>query len=131
MKTVEYKQGGTTYYLALNGAALIDLYEHFGKDAENSVLDPIYGVGRTAFNAVCWMLAKFAEQGELIRRDAGFKPQNIPTDQHFKLKLRPMELHDAKEAIKETVILGFKRECQENEEVDLVLEEIEKKTESS
>ena len=117
---------GRTFHLCMNGAALFDCYEKFG--AEGFVTDPIKGNDKAAFENTCWMLAKFSEQGELCRRylqhDRGF----MGSEDWFRKMLKPLDVVAAKRAIEEAVRLGFSREHDEEDEIDLGLVELQKKT---
>lgn len=129
MKTIPYEFGGKTYHLCMNGAALFDYYEKYGQ--KGFVTDTIKGTGKKSFEATCWMLAKFAEQGELVRRYQGFDHSKFPTEQYFRAMLKPLDVVSAKNHIEEAVRLGFSREEEEEEkEIDIGLAELEKKTEN-
>lgn len=127
MKTTEYTFQGTTYHLCMNGSALCDIYEKFG--SKGFVTDIIRGTGKKSFDATCWMLAKLAEQGELVRRYEGHTAQKIPSESMFRLLWKPLDVVEAKKAIEAAVADGFSREEEpENKEIDLGLLELEKKT---
>jgi len=112
----------------MNGAALFDIYEKFG--SKGSVVDLIRGNGKKSFQHTCWMLAKFAEQGELVRRYQGFDHGKFPSAEYFQTMLRPLDVVQAKDTLERTIRLGFSREEErEAEEIDLGLQELEKKTE--
>lgn len=129
MKTVEYKLGDQTWYLCLNGNALVTLYERFG--TEKSLLQHIQGMERPAFEATCAYLAVLGTQGELVRRYQGYDHGKFPTEQMFRTLLAPLDVAQARTAIGEAVRLGFALEHppeeDEPEEIDLGLEEIRKK----
>lgn len=131
MKTHDFEVCGQTYHFCLNGAALFDCYEKFGPDG--SLLDHIEGATRKSFDATCWMLAKFAEQGEMVRRFQGFKPEKIPTEAFFRANLAAMDVAAAKLVVQSVIRLGFRRDEEDPEEqdVDLGLQELEKKTENA
>ena len=126
MKLCKIDINGQTFRLCLNGAALFDIYDKFG--TKGFVTDPIEGHTRKAFNATCWMFAKLAEQGELVRRWQGLDRGPIAPEQYFRVNLKPLEVSDAKKAIREAIALGFAREEEEKRERDLFLEELQKKT---
>ena len=133
MKTVEFEFGGQALHLCLNGTALFDIYDQFGN--KGSILDHIWGGAKGDFartyRNTCWMLAKLAEQGELVRRYQGHDSKPIPTPAALELTLRPADVPAARRAIHETVRLGFARDVDDGEEeVDLGLLEIQKKTAS-
>lgn len=127
MRTTEYQVGGRTFFLCLNGAALFDIYEKFGTD--KPILTHIEGSDRAGFEALCWMLAKLSEQGELVRRYEGYEPGKIPGEHFFRTNLAPLEIARAKLAVTRAVTLGFEREVPgEEDRIDLGLMELEKKT---
>ena len=128
MKTVNYVFHGQVFHLAMNANALFDTYERYGY--EQSVADLFTGTDKKSFTATCWLLAKFAEQGELVRRYEGHKPVRIVSDGFFRANLKPLDVPAAKIALEQAVRLGFAREEADPDEVqDLYLAEIEKKKE--
>lgn len=129
MKLCKITIAGQPYRLCLNGAALFDCYDKFGTDG--FLTDHIKGNSRKAFNATCWMFAKLAEQGELVRRYQGYDRQPIRTVEQFQAMFRPVDVLTARQAIEAAVQLGFAREepDEEDAEIDLGLQELEKKTE--
>ncbi len=129
MKTIPFRHEGRTYHLLMNAAALFDVYETFGSNG--FVLDHIQGNNRTSLKAICWMLAKLAEQGELWRRYQGFEGGQIPTEEQLLMGLSPMEVPEARRAIIQAVQEGFHQEAgPERNEVDVGLLELQKKTEA-
>lgn len=130
MRAIPYSFGGTVYHLLLNGAALFDIYDKFGR--EGSVLDPIQGTDRKSFDALCWYLHKLAEQGELWRRYQGFAPGTIPKPEIFAMELGPLDVIEARTAVNAAICSGFSREDAAGRgEVDVGLLELEKKTEEA
>lgn len=126
MKTFPFEHNGQTWHLCLNGAALFDIYEKYGD--KGFVTDPIKGTGKESFEATCWMLAKLAEQGEMVRRYQGCDHGKFPTAQMFRATLSPLDVMEARKAICEAVAQGFRREVRdEDEEVDVGLLELQKK----
>ena len=108
MKIIDFEHNGTTYHLCMNAAALFDIYAKFG--SENPVLSHIQDMGKKGFEAVCWMLWKLAEQGELVRRWQGHRPEPIPREGQFRALLAPDQASEARLAIAEAVKQGFARE---------------------
>ena len=125
MKTTEFSLNGQTYHLCLNGAALFDIYEKYG--SKGFVTDHVKGNGKKSFEATCWILAKLAEQGELVRRYLGHDRGPIPSEGLLRAMLSPRDVPEAKAAITEAVRRGFEREKKEDGPVDLGLLELEKK----
>ena len=127
MKLTPFEFNGTTYYLLLNGAAMFDIYDQFGQ--EGSIIDHIKGNDRSAFEAICWYLEELATQGELFRRKQGFDKGPLLSADTLMLELGPMDVLDARAAIKTAIYRGFVREEGEQpKEIDKGLLELEKKT---
>jgi len=108
MKTIDFEHAGVTYHLCMNAAALFDIYDHFGSD--KPVLSHIQEDGKKGFEAACWMLWKLAEQGELVRRWQGHRPEPIPKEGQLRALLTPQQAVEAKSAIRSAVEKGFARE---------------------
>lgn len=127
MRNVEFEWMGQTYHLLCNAAALFDAYDHFGTQGE--ILDHITGTTRESFNATCWLLVKLAQQGELLRRYQGEDPSPMLTYEQAVKCLSPVDLVQARGCIREAFSAGFDREeAPEDEEIDLGLLELQKKT---
>lgn len=126
MKTIELNVYGRICHLRLTSAALYDIYEHFGKEV--SVFDNISGNDKAAFDAVCWYLAKLSEQGELARRWEGHEAMEFLTEADFRTIMTPKDFPAAKLAVIRALNQGFGREIEDDEPVDLVLLELQKKT---
>lgn len=127
MKTLPYELNGHTFYLCLNGQALFDAYDKFGY--EGFLTKHIEGKDKQSFENTCWLLAKLAEQGELVRRWQGLDRGPIVPEQYFRINLKPLDVAGAKDAIREAITLGFSREEERERRVrDLGLEELQKKT---
>ena len=128
MKTVEFELAGRTYHLLLNGAALFDAYDRFGDKGD--LLDRIAGTARDSFDNTVWLLVKLCQQGEAWRRHNGEDPQPMLSADAALLLLGPMDVIRARAAIRAAYALGFERENpSEEEEIDLGLLELQKKTE--
>lgn len=127
MKTFPYELDGHKFYLCLNGQALFDAYDKFGY--EEFITKHIEGKDKQSFENTCWLLAKLAEQGELVRRWQGLERGPIVPVEYFRAHLRPLDVAGAKDAIREAITLGFSREEERERLVrDLGLEELQKKT---
>lgn len=126
MKTVDFELNGRTYHLILNGAALFDAYDKFGD--KGNLLDHMDGTGRESFDNTIWFLVKMAQQGEAVRRWEGEEPSPMLTAEEAVRTLLPMDVVRARAAIRQAYTLGFRRERDEETEIDLFLEEYQKKT---
>ena len=125
MRSFEYEFQGVTYPLCLNAAALFDIYDKYGSDI--SVFDPFKSMDKAGFEATCFYLHKLAEQGEIVRRWEGQTPRKIPSQAMFTAMLAPQDVPRAKDAIRQALGLGFMREHDERESIDLGLAELQKK----
>lgn len=125
MKCVDYKFNGETYPLCLNGAALFAIYDKYG--TKGSIFDHIAPTDNKGFEAVCFYLHKLAEQGELVRRWEGHRPRKIPAEKMFAALLSPLDVPEAKRAVREALSLGFEREHDDQDSIDLGLAELQKK----
>lgn len=129
MKTVEFELNGRVHHLFLNGAALFDAYDKFGD--KGSLLDHMTGTGRESFDNTVWFLVKLAQQGEAMRRFQGEEAAPMLTVEEAVRMLRPVDVLRAQAAVREAWSLGFAREeTPEEEEIDLGLMELQKKTEA-
>ena len=103
MRTFEYQFDGRTFHMCMNANALFDIYDKFGN--KSSIIDLFKGTEKKSFEATCWMLSKFAEQGELVRRFQGFKPERMNfSAEYFKANLRPLDVPKAKQALEDMLL---------------------------
>lgn len=124
MDMTTYALHGTEYHLLLNGMALFDCYEHFGR--EKSLTELIEGEDRDAYQALVWMLCCFSLQGELARRYAGLDKGAYLEYGRTLTELTPKDIPMAKAAVLRTIVSGF-RHPEGRDEVDVFLAEIESK----
>lgn len=116
----------TQYHLAYNAAAHFAAQEKYPD--EGGLIGVITQSGTAGFEALCWALAELSTQGELIRRDMGFDRQEPIRQSQAALYLKPMEIMEARKAVMQAISDGLKTTTDENEEVDEVLAELQKKT---
>lgn len=125
MKLTTFNLDHREYHLLLNGEALFDCYDHFGKDC--SLADVVAASDKNGYQDMVWMLVEFATQGELYRRYQGFDPQPFLREQEARLLLKPTDIFALKAALEETLRYGFAREHYDQDGEDVYLEEIERK----
>lgn len=104
---------------------------HFAAEEKypEGVINELRKKGAESFNALCWVLGETAKQAELMRRYMGETPEEVPTEEEFRLKLRPSQIHEASEIVLNTIVKGLRGdEEDEEEEIDEVLLEMQKKT---
>lgn len=92
------------------------------------VMEATQQPGTAGFNALCWLMAEMSVQGELIRRDMGYDPGEVLTEKQLKTHLKITELGEVRKIVLETMVRGLRGEEKEDEVIDEVLAEIEKKT---
>ena len=84
--------------------------------------------GYAGFEATCWALAELGSQGELARRDMHYDRQEMPRMESLLVSLKVTELLEAKTAILDAVSRGLHAEGGEDEEIDEIIAEQQKKT---
>lgn len=128
MKTVKFELSGKEYQLYMNGAAMFDCFDHFGTGVD--FIEKLAGDTKESFDATCWCLGKFSEQGaRVVLWETGEKVP-VLTQQRAAALMRPMDLVRARTAIRAAYRAGFAREeAPDGEEIDTGLLELQKKTE--
>lgn len=92
------------------------------------VMDAMQKEGTEGFNALCWLLAEMSMQGELIRRDMGYDKGEVLKEDYLRRNIKIRELNKAREIALGAIIQGLKGEDKEDDEIDEVLMELQKKT---
>ena len=100
---------------------------HAAEKYPEGLIEELKKPGIESFEALCWAAAEMALQGELVRRHMGETPRAVPTAEDFKVSVRPNQLAKITEMVFTELAnaLGSK---DDDEEIDLVLCEIQKKT---
>lgn len=80
------------------------------------------------FEALCWAMVELSTQGELMRRHMGHESRELLTVDKIQMELMPYQLPEAKKVIMEAVIKGIQAPKDDGAEVDVVLQELQKKT---
>ena len=80
------------------------------------------------FEALCWMLAELSTQGELMRRYMGYEKKDPLAVDKARMELMPYQLPEARKIVMDAIIKGLQSPTDENAEVDVVLQELQKKT---
>lgn len=126
MRTTEVELFGAKYALCLNAAAMFEIEDQIGTDA-------IEKAGKTSsegLDALSMMAAIMMEQGELVRRYMGYDPGKILSATAIRLMLTPADVLVLREKVIRAYLRGFGREIDQDDEIDLGLTELQKKTES-
>ncbi len=126
MKIVKTHIGGKDVMLHFNGAAMFELDDEFGQIGK--LVEKIDKQNAEGFKATCKAVAILARQAELTRRYFGYEPEEIVTEEAVSLLLNPTEIMNAKAAVMRSIMLGFGREIEsEDEEVDVFMMELNQK----
>lgn len=91
------------------------------------LIDELRKPGQAGFEALCWTLAEMAKQAELMRRHMGETPEEPPTEEDFRIGLRPGQIGAASKIALEAIVKGMRGgEDDEDAEIDEVLVELQK-----
>ena len=76
---------------------------------------------------LCRAFAVMAEQGELCRRSMGYDPEELITAEQLLPRIMPGDIPVMRRAVYAAIMLGYGREVESNDDVDLVLQELQLK----
>ncbi len=127
MKAVKINFAGKDFYMAMTAEAMFDLRDLSGDKTILKLIQPATKEARTyLFKAVSIL----TEAAELARRYMGYdKCLHHLTEKAIEAMATPDDILNMKVAVAEAIALGYNREINDPEkEVDLVLQELEKKT---
>lgn len=121
---------GRTVWFNFSVSVMFDMTEKYGTAA--AALDLLNNDGREGYEAVKWFALKMAEDAELCRREMGYEPEKMLTENDLDLrKFHPLEYSELIAAIVTAVQLGYNRELPQDEAEDKVrdlgLEELQAK----
>lgn len=111
--------------MVFTATAMFEAEEVFG--GSNEMLSAISAGGKKGFDALCKAAAVLAEQGELVRRYMGHEPRPIMEQQDIRAVMTPADVGDLTQRVINAVTLGYKRDVENHEDVDLGLIELEQK----
>lgn len=127
MKLVKFDLQGTEYHLLMTGGALFEAYDRFGDKGD--MMERITGTDRESFDNTVWMLVLLAKHGEAYRRYMGEDATPMLSVEAATKTMGPKDVIRARDAIRRAFAIGFEREeLSEEEEIDLGLLELQKKT---
>jgi len=124
------KIGEREYGLLFNGAAMFEIAERFGNKEVSKI---IFASGRDGLSNLAAVISIMSKQyiayqeymgqtpGEAIEEDAALAALFSPA-------MLPCDYNEARRVVIQAVTAGFKRQVEEEDETDLVLREIEKKS---
>ena len=125
-RTIEFELNGQTYHLLCNASAIFDCYEHFDS---SDLLTLMTGMDRASCDGCIWMLCKFSQQGELLRRYQGEDRGLILKVEEVTRTLSPVDMIRARRALRAAYYAGLTREqtSEDEDEIDEGLLELQKK----
>lgn len=126
MKMVRWSIGGREYYMAYTVEAMLELEEEFGEVGE--MIEKLSTNSREGMAVLVKCMAVLSREGEAVRRIVGYEAGEIPREEEIRVLIAPNKRVELASAVAEAVSKGLLTEVEE-EEVDLVLLEIQKKTE--
>ena len=100
---------------------------HAAEKYPDGLIEALKKPGIESFEALCWAAAEMALQGELVRRHMGETPRVAPTAEDFMVSIRPNQISKISEIVFTELANGLGSR-DDDEEIDLVLCEIQKKT---
>lgn len=124
----EIHLAGKAYRLLFNGAAMFAAQDILGG---RNIGEALSTPGSEGFDLLCKLTVIMAEQGELFRRYEGHKKAPLLKEEDLRLLATPYDVMEIRTAAFEAVSAGYRREVEEDEEeADLGLQELQKKTET-
>lgn len=125
MKAVKISFCGEEYHLAFNGAAMFEIDEKYGGAAK--LLDALDQPGQVGFKSLCAAVTLLAEQGELVRRHFGYDAGGMLSEEMISTLATPNDVIAMKQAVIKAITLGYGRDIESDDEVDLGLIELNQK----
>lgn len=124
MKAVKITLADQEYCLIYNGSAMFEIDELL---AGENLFEAIQETGKRAFGLICKIIAILSEQGELTRRALGYSPEEMLTEDKAGVLASPVDINVCRKAILNAVMIGYGREIEGKEDIDVGLLELEQK----
>lgn len=126
MKAEKFNLCGQDYYLLFNAAAMFTIDELRG---EQTIVDITQTNDKASVEILFKTAEILSEQGELTRRKLGYDKGTFLTADDLHTMAQPVDIMLLRLAVYRAITIGYDRESEDDDqEVDLVLQEIEKKT---
>lgn len=117
---------GTHYDLVYNAAAHFAAQERYPQ----GLLTAINETSTASFHALCWAVEELAKQGELVHRAMGHEAAQMITQEEIATFISFSDVIQIKTEVLQAISNGLQqRTAKPNEEIDLGLIELQKKTE--
>lgn len=126
MKAEKINICGQDYYLLFNASAMFAIDELRG---ENNIVDITQANDKASIEILFKAVEILSEQGELTRRKLGYDKGAFLTVEDLRAIAQPVDIMLLRLAIYHAIAMGYGRESEDDDkEIDLVLQELEKKT---
>lgn len=111
------------YRFTYNAMAFFNAQERY----PDGLAQEVFKEGKEGLDALCWALEELSTQGDLVRRSLGYDKGEILTAEVAMAQLKANDVPKAKLLVLDALKRGM-GEADEEDEVDLVLMELQKKT---
>lgn|GEM_PF-1516438 len=131
MANVMLNINGAQYGLLFNGNAMFDIADQFGNKEMSKI---IFGAGRDGLHDLACVIATMSEQYMLAEVYKGAERSATATvelleDYLFAPTTQPYHHKELREKAMEAVVAGYRRDIEPEGDIDLELQEIQKKSE--
>ena len=118
---------GERHELNYSIEVMFNMADKFGNI--QAALEIIEKDGWEGFEAVRWFAVQMANDAELCRREAGYEPRSMLTEDTITPRIKPLDYEILKGDVVNAIALGYQRDLPEaqDEEVDLGLAELQAK----
>ena len=117
--------GGEERQLNYSVEVMFNMTDKFGSISK--ALEAIDAGGKECFETVRWFAVQMANDAELCRRAEGYDARPMITPEAITLRMRPVDFELLTAAVVDAISLGYRRETEQDEEVDLGLAELNAK----
>lgn len=114
----------TKYHFVYNANAYFASMDKY----PDGLFEAITKNGRDGLEALCWALQTMSEQAELLRQYMGYEKSEVFNAKEAMVVLKPREIPIARTIAIGAIEVGLNMNDEENEELDLVIVELQKKT---
>jgi hypothetical protein len=124
-RCVKLQIRGFEYSLVYTAGVMFDAMERF---PDGKIIDAIHAKGKEGAKNILWLASAMSAAGEAIRRDDGYEKGSTLKPEFWLIRLSPYEYAELKTAVVNAITQGYKRDVDDEEEVDIGLAELQKKS---
>lgn len=118
---------GCTYYPVYNNNAMFRIQDSFPPDYLDQIND---NTSKASLELAFDVFRILCEEGEAVRVHYGYAPGSLPEREDMRLAWLPADAQRMRTAIFAALTIGYGQDFPDNEDVDLTLLDLQKKTES-